>query len=131
MRQHYLAYLISIRKLLPLVAIPIARMCYSLLSGTPIEIIIGSDVAVTAVLIVIRVLRVWAVKLTFTKTHIYLEKGIFIKSKSVIKRSEITEYYVSRSPILVLLKASKLEIYTFAGKAASLYLSACVSQSIK
>ncbi len=122
MRQHYFAYLISIRKLLPLVLLPLTRAAYGYISGTPVDIVIGSDVAATALLIIIRVLRVWAVKLTFTKTHIYIEKGMFIKSKLAINRLSITEYYVNQTPILKMLYASKLQIFTQAGKVASIYL---------
>ncbi len=123
MRQHYFAYLISIRKLLPLVLIPAARAAYSLISGAPTDIIIGSDVAATVILIIIRTLRVWAVKLTFTNTHVYIEKGILFKSKTVINRTDISENYVNQSLLLKILGASKLQIYTCAGRAARLYLS--------
>ncbi len=123
MRQHYFAYLISVRKLLPLVIVPVARMVYSLISGKPIDVIIGTDVAVTVILIFIRALRVWAVKLTVTDNYVYIEKGLLIKSKSTIRMSNITLCYVNRTPLLMLLRASKLRIFTKSGRVARLYMS--------
>lgn len=122
MRQHYFAYIISIRKLLPLVLVPFARLMYSIVSGKPVDVIIGSDIAITAILIFVRIVRVWAVKLTVTDTHIYFEKGVFIKSKSTVRRSEITCCYVNQTPLLILLKAERTEIYTKSGELAKLYL---------
>ncbi len=102
--------------------IPIARMVHSLITGNPTDVIIGTDVAAAALIILIRVVRVWVVKLTVTNDMVYIEKGVFIKSKTAIKRSRITEYYVNQTPVLLIFKATRVELFTLGGRAERLYL---------
>ncbi len=122
MRQHYFAYLISVKKLLPLVLISAARMVFSLLTGRSASVVITTDAAVVALLILIKALRVWSVRLTVTKACIYIEKGVLIKSKAILNTDNITCYYVNQTPLLRLLGALKLQIFTQSGRAARLYL---------